>query len=282
MAETTIRLEAAGWQCEIAPARGGAILNLSYRDDAVLRPSPSDAVHPFQLASFVMAPYANRIANGRFAWDGEEVVLPANIEGERHPLHGVGFAASWAVLETSEAAATLALVHTPSQAWPWACTIRQRIEVSGAGFLHVAELTNADVRGMPAGLGFHPYFTPATGARLRTDVEGRWTADAEQLPVQFEHQPDAWRGVPVRAAELMDHCFSGWSRSARIDWPARSLSVTASTDLNHLHVYAPPEADFFCIEPVSHRPNHVTSMRRLAPSETMAAWMRLAMVEAVS
>ena len=63
------------------------------------------------------------------------------------------------------------------------------------------------------------------------------------------------------------------------------LRLTASKALGWLHVYAPPDEDFFCVEPVSHAPNGVNMANHsahgiwtLGPGETAVGWMRLDLV----
>lgn len=278
-----LRIDAAAWSCAVAPAQGGAILGLTHNGADVLRRSAPGAAHPFEHASFVMAPYANRIARGRFRFAGREHHLAANVAGEAHPLHGIGLTSSWGVPSADAHAVTLELTHAGDESWPWACVLRQRISLDEAGFLHEASVTNAAKTEAPAGLGFHPYFWPSMEATLTAAVDGMWTMDAQQLPVQHEERSDAWAVAPVRGARTIDNCFSGWTQRARLAWPGRALELTASPELTHLHVYAPAEGDFFCLEPVSHRPDAINgpagergAMRILRPGEVLSAWMRLA------
>lgn len=283
-----IRLEADEWVCTIAPELGGAILTLSWQGTEVFRPAAKRETHPFRLSSFVMAPYANRISHGRFAWRDTQVELPPNIVGEKHPLHGVAFAAPWRVIEVEDDAVLLAQSNAASPAWPWACELTQRVSVGASGLLHEVELTNADSRAAPCGIGFHPYFAPSSDARLMALVDGVWVADAEQLPVRWQALSDVWAGLALKQDVTIDNCFTGWNSRARIDWPgaARALEVTTSPELDHLHVYVPADGDFFCIEPVSHRPNAINAdpeargaMRVLEAGEKMSAWMRVAVAE---
>jgi aldose 1-epimerase len=278
-------LRRAGWICEIDPALGGAIVGLAWGERPILRRTEPGARHPFDLSSFALLPYANRIANGAFTFAGRAYVLPPNIPGEAHPLHGVGLSEPWRVCRQTESAVVLALDHAGSPHWPWAFAARQEIAVGEDGFAHRLEIRNCAKADCPAGLGFHPYFAPAAGARLTARLTGVWTTDEHRLPAAHSIDlPRGWReGAAVSGSDLIDHCHGGWDGTARIQWDdGLELALTASPNLGHLHIYAPPEADFFCLEPVSHRPDAINApfdspgaMALLSPGATLAAWMRL-------
>ena len=51
---------------ELLPDLGAAVATLRYQGRDVLRPTPRGANDPFETAAFVLVPYANRIAGGRF------------------------------------------------------------------------------------------------------------------------------------------------------------------------------------------------------------------------
>jgi aldose 1-epimerase len=81
------------------------------------------------------------------------------------------------------------------------------------------------------------------------------------------------------------HSFIGWDGAAVIETPSSALSihVEASGSLRCPVVWAPPHADFLCLEPQSHgigapserRAREATPMARLEPGETLSGWMRI-------
>src|SRR5262249_9678296 len=87
-------------------------------------------------------------------------------------------------------------------------------------------------------------------------------------------------GAPLTQAVTIDHCFTGWTGSARCTLrEGVAIALTASADLSWLHVYSPADQAIFCLEPSSHRPAALNAadpvglgVRILAPGETMRAW----------
>jgi aldose 1-epimerase len=84
------------------PRRGGTIHELNWRGCDVLRPTPPGAGNdPFDTACFPMVPFVNRIAHGRFEFEGRTVQLERNWSEDPHPLHGQGWRKPWTVVSES-------------------------------------------------------------------------------------------------------------------------------------------------------------------------------------
>jgi aldose 1-epimerase len=264
-------------------ALGGAILSLTRGEEDLLRPTPDDATDVLQTASFQLVPYSNRIANGHFSFNGRAAALSRNMAGQVHPLHGEGWRNGWRVESRDERAATLVFEPTHTE-WPWRYSARETFLLTERSLTIELSVTNLDDEPGPFGLGFHPFFPHSSSARLAAETTGVWAVTPDLIPIQ-ELAVSPWRGgSAVRSDELIDHCYTGWDRDARIDLgPSRtSLRLTASPELGWLHVYAPPDQDIFCVEPVSHAPNALNmadptanGMHILSTAETLSVWMRL-------
>ena len=113
-----IALTHGDWRLTLAPDLGASILSLTWRGRDILRPAPGDATDPLSTGNFPLVPYANRIAQGRFAWDGADITLPGTPGFEPHALHGIGWHQPWAIERQSDHATRLALSCEPSPEWP--------------------------------------------------------------------------------------------------------------------------------------------------------------------
>jgi aldose 1-epimerase len=232
------------------PQRGGAIRDFSWRGQDILRPTPADGgADPFDMACFPMVPYVNRIANGRFNFAGRSVQLERNWQADPHPLHGNGWRSSWSVVAASGAQATVRFEGGADE-WLGRYRCEQCFNLIDDGLSIELSVQNLSDAPMPAMLGLHPYFNDVGHARMHAQVPRVWLTDGAALPVQETPTPVDWRFEPTRAVDAvpLDHCFSGWNGTAVLCWPGRTVTVRA-TDCSHLHVYVPPQRDFFCIEP---------------------------------
>lgn len=237
--------------CRLAPHLGGAILSLSLAGAEILRQTPAGSTEILDTACFPLVPFANRIAGGRFSFDGRQVTLPADAATPPHAHHGHGWRRPWQVTDLSAASATIEYTHQ-ADSWPWSYRARQRLSVIDAGLEIELEVTNLSDRMMPCGFGLHPYFQARASSYIVIDAP-------ECL------RPDD-RGIPsIAGAGLVGH----QSLSALGDWDAllldesgRLLIGTKDWEIEMIanqsvgwQFYLPPERPYFCVEPVSHIPN---------------------------
>lgn len=274
-----MKLEAHGWVLELLPELGGAARTLRHEGRDVLRPAPADARDPLETGCFPLVPYANRIARGRFAFGGQEHRLPLNFGEHPHSLHGLGWHAEWTVAEANAGQATLMHAHDGGAGWPWAYRATQRFTLAPGEMRVELSLTNTADAPMPAGLGLHPYFPCDADTRLAFEAERVWLAGETMLPAEpaAAAQFGDWSaGAPVEGETLIDNAYQGWLGVARIEQGWGGVEMRAQ-GAGVLHLYRPPDAAFFCIEPVSHLPDAINrgGMDVLGPGETRKLMMTL-------
>lgn len=267
----------------LAPGIGGGVARLTWRGLDILRPATSETLEagdPLGLGNFPLVPFAGRVADGRFSFEGREIVLPSNLAGETDAIHGQGWRGAWRVAQHDAATALLVFDHAAGD-WPWTYRAEQTFALRNNTLVHTVAVTNTSGSLMPAGLGLHPYFPRDSDTRLEADVSGvHLSASDPPAPL-----PAAWDWRGGRAiTQFVDHQFTGWNGAARITWPARDLSVRINCDAARpwLVVYAPTGRDHVCVEPVSHRLDAVNrspggagyGMVVLSPGETTSMAVR--------
>lgn len=286
MADPVVRIASGAWEANLLPALGGAILSLRLAGRDILRPSPDSPGRVLDTACFPLVPYANRIAHGRFAFEGRAVSLPRNFGDHPHSLHGASWQAAWTVETATPDRAVLVHDHDADAAWPWRYRAEQIFRLDDGGLSVTLAITNTDISAMPAGLGFHPYFPADATTTLQMATGGVWLSDAEQLPVRLAttETVENWAaGAPVMRSALVDHCFAGWDGAATLTAGAHRTTLSAD-GARFVHVHIPPHVGFVGIEPVSHMPDAVnrpappddSGLARLAPGAAMRLTMRIA------
>lgn len=265
---------------DIDPARGGSVIRFDHDGVPLFRPACGRTV--VDSSCFVLVPFSNRIAHGRFVAHGRTIRLTPNwpsISAD-HPLHGSGWLRGWQVVEQGPAHAVL---HhdEPAGEWPWAYASAQRLSLDPDGLRHELVLTNRSAERMPAGLGFHPFFPCTAQTRYLGCHRREWQAGPDSVPTRASTRDtpiDWWAGAPV-ATRPVDTVYGGREGDLAIIWPERALglSISPSANLGCTVVYTPHDADFFCVEPVSHatdainRPADPDGMTWLDPGEAMVA-----------
>jgi aldose 1-epimerase len=255
-------------------AHGGGVREFSWRGHNIFRPAAAGgATDPFSLSCFPLVPYANRIANGRFTFDGSEVTLQRNWDRDPHPLHGQGWTKPWSIEQSSATQATMEFFGGGDE-WPWRYRALQDFALRGDALEIGLSVENLSERTMPGMLGLHPYFPQPATATVAARARTVWLTDAQSLPVQEVLAPQDWSFERPRAASRigLDHCFDHWDGVASVRWPDRILNISAS-GCHSLHVYTPPGVDFFCLEPQTAEVGALNrasdSVARLAPGERM-------------
>lgn len=224
----------------VDPEDGGRLLSLHVLGEELLL---QHGEPPFGFGSFVMAPYAGRVRDGRFSVDGTLVSLPLSLPP--HAAHGLVSDRPWRVLSREERSITL---QCPlDDRWPFQGVVEQAIEVSDSE-LHLSITVRSRSSAFPASVGWHPWFNrslgvgePASlqfeaGAMLRRDE--RWITTSEQVPVP---------------SPPYDDCF------VDVDWPvmlrwAGFLDLAISADTACVVLFDLPR-DAICVEPQTAPPD---------------------------
>ena len=247
-----VELRNAEWRLVVNPAMGGCVLGLWLGDIPVLRPAPADAKRAGQSAAYPLVPFSNRIGSGKMLWSGEQFALRNGFNDEPHALHGVGFMSTWQMVGQSETSLVLRLTHQPDEFWPFAFVAEQQFELREDGLRYTIRARNTDTRSQPMGLGWHPYFARRPGVNLDLPVHTHWLSAKDKLPTE----PKTIEGLNGAVAGMRtDHCFEGGQGGASLS--DSELNITLWADSRYWVVYTPENADFFCVEPVTHLNNAV-------------------------
>jgi aldose 1-epimerase len=215
-------------QLTLDAARGGAILEFSWRDRPIFRATPRSAgADPFALACFPMVPYANRIARGHFNFGAHAVHLKRNWENDPHPLHGQGWRARWTVATAAASSARL-MYEGGGDEWPWRYRAEQHLQLTQSALSVRLSIENLAQSPMPTMLGLHPYFCDPDQAQMQASTPRVWLADNASLPIEEVATPIDWsfdQARPVTAVPL-DHCFADWNGSAVLIAASTSTRTT--------------------------------------------------------
>jgi aldose 1-epimerase len=250
-------------QLDLAPEVGGSIAGFRRDGVAILRETPGEAIADGlvrQMACYPLIPYSNRIAEGRFTFEGEAYRLAPNFGDHPHSVHGNAWQHPWSVAALEPARCRLVLDHRPAGAgaegWPFAYRAEQLFALDEDGLTLTLNLTNEDGRAMPAGFGLHPFFPKRPGTVLRFSADAVWRNGADSLPASREEVPPEWDYGSLRplGEPGLDNCFAGWDGGAEIRFENENLAVWIEADpvFCHLVVYVPGPRDYFAVEPVSH------------------------------
>ena len=245
----------------IDPVAGGRLTSMVVEDLELLVGGADSAM---DWGCYVMAPFAGRVRNGRFAFKGREHQLPRNLGP--HAIHGTVFARPWTVVEAEPRRALLTCDLGPD--WPFAGRVAHEVVLDDSSLSLRLEVA-ADDEPFPASCGWHPWWRRRLrrGAPLEVDV------DAESMWVRG---PD---GVPT--GELVspvppgpwDDCLTDLRSAPVLRWEG-ALEVVVDTSCDDLVVFDQP-THAICVEPQTGPPDAL----RLTPVLVEPGWPLVAEAE---
>jgi aldose 1-epimerase len=166
---------------------GGGLRGLWDGEREVLQPFPltamCDGAHGMPLV-----PWPNRLADGRYDFEGESYQCPLTEPEKHNAIHGFGLWRSWHALERQGSAITMGLRIRPMKGYPFDLDVRVAYRLDDAGLSVTTTAANLGARTCPVGIGQHPYLSPGAGVRLdgcELQVDGTTrvlTDDDRQLP----------------------------------------------------------------------------------------------------
>ncbi|MBR0681897.1 aldose epimerase [Roseomonas eburnea] len=271
----TIAIAGGAWDARIAPADGGGLIALRHGGQDVLVAAPAGARLGGPFGAFWMIPWANRLDAGRLGPHR----LPVNRPQDGTAIHGLSRDQPWRVAQRLED--RVILVQDIDVA-PYSYAAGLVIAAGAGDFTLDLAVTNAGDVPLPFGAGWHPWFVRPPGTRIAFRATHRCTHDSRCLPVAAAPSPGLDGGEEALLG--LDTHFAGWDGVARIAWPGRTLTMTATGALaTNLQVYAPRDRPVLCVEPSSHLPDAVNRpelaplgpMQALAPGETLTGRIRL-------
>lgn len=135
------------------------------------------------MRAAIMFPFANRLANDQYTWDGVTYQVPKQYENDPEVIHGFVRVANWEVgpeeLDNPKYVAQTFTysIRADQRVWyPFDLEVAVRFELSATDLSVALSYRNVGTASAPAGSGWHPYWqVPGHGTfdDLRLSVPGR-------------------------------------------------------------------------------------------------------------
>ena len=138
-------------------------------------------------AGQVLAPWPNRIRDGRYPFGGGSYQLPLSEPEHHNAIHGLVRWLRWSLVSLEPGSVTVECSLPPTPGYPWPLRLRTTWSVGSDGLAATHEVVNVGEAAAPFGLGVHPYIRlPGAGAAdvvLSLPARSRLLTDARQLPI---------------------------------------------------------------------------------------------------
>jgi len=210
-----------GGQRAVIVEVGGGVREYSVDGRSVLDPYPveqmADGAHGAALV-----PWPNRLADGRYEWDGADHQV-ALTEPEKHnAIHGFLRWRPWTARERDPSRVVMATRLLPLMGYPFTLEVSVAYELGDDGLTVSTTAVNLGEKPCPYGCGQHPYLSPGEGlvddCTVELDAATRILTDAErQLPTGREPvqgTPFDFRSPRRLGEEQVDFAFTDLARDA--------------------------------------------------------------------
>jgi aldose 1-epimerase len=250
----TLHLETSSARVAIDVERGGRIASFAV-DGLELLVSASDS--PLGWGCYVMAPYAGRVRNGRFRFNGEEHELPRNLGP--HAIHGTVYDRTWTV---EDATATEALLSCDLGAlWPFPGRVVHELHLKDDR-LELRIEVGAEDEPFPASCGWHPWWRRrlSRGGALELDLEAAsmWQRGEDGVPTG--------ELVPAPAHGPFDDCLTDLQAPPILRWDG-ALELEVDSTCDDIVIFDQP-THALCVEPQTGPPDAL----RLTPVVVEPGW----------
>ncbi|WP_159708372.1 aldose 1-epimerase family protein [Arthrobacter sp. 18067] len=186
----------------------------------VLQFDGRDLVVPFTAGGpipdyrgIIAAPWPNRIADGKYSFDGAAHELPINEPERATALHGLAFPLDWAWKESDAGSLTLTCTVGPTAGYPFVVELSAHYTLDDAGLHTSVTARNAADVAAPYGVCPHPYLVAGSSPLDEWVLE--FSADSF-----LEVTPD--RLLPVGTVRVDGYAFD-----------FRSARAIGSTEIDH-------------------------------------------------
>lgn len=241
----------------------------------------------------LLAPWPNRIEDGRYTFDGVEHQLPLSEVAHHNAIHGLVRWVPWTVVEHRPDRAVLEHLLHPQPGYPFLLHLSVDYALTDDGLSVSTTATNRGTSACPYGTGAHPYLRLGDGLVddlvLRSPAQGVLTTDDRAIPVgrhDVGGTPYDFRDGHRIGDLVLDHAFVGLDHGpdgravVRLTDPTTGRAVELWLDRSHdnLMVFtgdtlpADRRRHGIAIEPMTCPPNALRSgsdVIRLGPG---ASW----------
>lgn len=261
----------------ILPAFGATVSNLVFSQISVLDGyrTPEDLQENKWKKSSILFPFANRLKDGRYEWQGKTYQFPINDPYTGNAIHGLGVEHPMQVEEvrTEENLASVTCSYQDAGenlAYPFPYTIFVTFKIEEPGHFEVEmRFQNDGNTAIPVGFGWHPYFQLSEKTdelQLQLPPCERLEFDERKLPtgkrnpnLEFTHLTpignthiDAGFALPPEPGKIFVKLQS--ERGTLRYW-----QETGAGKFNFLQLFSPETRQSLAIEPMTSVANSFNS-----------------------
>lgn len=234
---TPFTIRFGDYEAEIASI-GASLRALRHAGRDLVVPFEADDVRP-GFRGAVLAPWPNRVVDGRYAFGGVDYQLALTEPERAHALHGFVGWLDFEVTALATDTVTLQAIVVPQTSYPWRLRVETTYRLDAEGLTQTVRAVNEGQDAAPFGTGPHPYLVAGPGALDEWTLELPASVVLEVTPDRLspvalrdvaDHEPERfdWRTPRVLGAAAIDHAYTGLIDDGRGGTTVRVIDPTGS------------------------------------------------------
>ncbi|MCV6628771.1 MAG: aldose 1-epimerase [Flavobacteriaceae bacterium] len=235
----------------ISTMLGGSLQQLQFDSTTMIPLAMEDYNQSYRGA--ILFPYANRVANGNYVFQGKKYQLPITEIKANNALHGLVFNKTFELrqklVHQNKALLQLAYSFNGNETgFPWKFDMILQYTLQEHRLELEVKITNKDSSAFPFVLGWHPYFAVANldNAVVRTETNADLHCDQKQIPTHCE----TMQRLAFSLEQEYDNGFVWSATNLRLHTEEYELEFVANQS-QYLQLYSPPNRSELAIEPMT-------------------------------
>ena len=262
----TVSHETENFKIRIYPNLGASLQEFVKNDIQIIDGITNDETglekYKNIFTSAWLFPFPNRIANGKYQFEGKEYHLAINETALNNALHGFVYNKHFKLIEEqiSNESAFLKFSYDykgdiSSYPFPFSLEISYKITLNQIEIKVNAQ--NTGDSNMPFGIGWHPYFKSDNLVKSILNFDGisQYQVNDKMIPtkeIELKHQ------FPLELGNIfLDDCFITKSASTSFKTASYKLNIDfdPGSERNFIQCYTPPSRESVAIEPMTCAPD---------------------------
>ena len=208
------------------------------------------------FASSILFPFANRIKNGLYSFEGKEYQFNCNENERDNALHGLVYDKKFVLIEKGLGfdSCSITLLYEEKEksiGFPFHYNIYLKYTLKENEICLSVKIKNTDNKSFPYTLGWHPYF-------ISSDLHNSFLNFESSQKVQFDENLittgfiKSKQKTPYQIKDnLLDDSYILNSNSIGFTTPLYNIQLEASTKENYLQIYTPKNRKTIAVEPMT-------------------------------
>ncbi|WP_420573197.1 aldose 1-epimerase [Kordia sp.] len=233
---------------------GGRLFDVKVNDSTIISEYEN---FPYQhsSASAILFPFANRIKDGTYTFEGKTYQIPCNEVEKNNAIHGLLYTRAFEIFDKSTTAetATITLQYKhdgSSEGFPFPFNFFVTYVLTETALNVQLKVTNTGTKTFPFTIGWHPYFNSENlyESTINFNCEEEYTT-TDDRSITNGTKPHTLQMPFQLKNHSFDTAFKLRDNEIGFATPTYKVKITGIASKNYVQFYTPKDKSIIAIEP---------------------------------